>query len=88
MDEWHDVGGASDLSDDTPLAASIGGNEIGVYVVGDRYYAMENVCPHAYALLSQGFVEGEEIECPLHGARKASVCSSRSIDLSKKGERS
>ncbi len=69
MDEWHDVGGASDLSDDTPLAASIGGNEIGVYVVGDRYYAMENVCPHAYALLSQGFVEGEEIECPLHGAR-------------------
>ena len=47
----------------------IGENEIGLYLVGDRYYAMENVCPHAYALLSQGFVEGDEVECPLHGAR-------------------
>jgi 3-phenylpropionate/trans-cinnamate dioxygenase ferredoxin subunit len=69
MNGWHDVGAVSDLSDDAPIAATIGENEIGLYQVGDRYYAMENICPHAYALLSQGFVEGDEVECALHGAR-------------------
>jgi 3-phenylpropionate/trans-cinnamate dioxygenase ferredoxin component len=66
---WHAAGTLSDISDDQPLSASIEGKEVGVYLVGDKYYALEDVCPHAYALLSQGFVEGEEIECPLHGAK-------------------
>ena len=66
MNGWHDIGAASDVSDDAPLAAQVGEREIGIYKVGDCYYAMENICPHAYALLSQGFVEGDEIECPLH----------------------
>jgi 3-phenylpropionate/trans-cinnamate dioxygenase ferredoxin subunit len=69
MDEWHDAGAASELTEDTPVAARIGETEIGIYLVGDRCYAMENICPHAYALLSQGFVEGDEVECALHGAR-------------------
>ena len=68
-DGWHDAGTASELTEDAPIAARVGETEIGIYLVGDRYYAMENVCPHAYALLSQGFVEGDEVECPLHGAR-------------------
>ena len=39
MNGWHDVGVVSDLSDDAPIAATIGENEIGLYQVGDRYYA-------------------------------------------------
>lgn len=66
---WHDVGSRDELSEDQPLAAKVGKREIGIYLVGDAVYALEDVCPHAYALLSQGFVEGEEIECPLHGAK-------------------
>jgi len=66
---WHVAGTTSDIADDLPLSAKIEGREIGVYLVGGKYYALEDVCPHAYALLSQGFVEGEEIECPLHGAK-------------------
>jgi 3-phenylpropionate/trans-cinnamate dioxygenase ferredoxin component len=66
---WQDVGAADEVTEDTPLAASINGRAIGVYQLDGKYYALEDVCPHAEALLSQGFVEGEEIECPLHGAR-------------------
>ena len=66
---WHDVGAADEVTEDTPLPATVNGRAVGVYTLAGRYYALEDVCPHADALLSQGFVEGEEIECPLHGAR-------------------
>jgi 3-phenylpropionate/trans-cinnamate dioxygenase ferredoxin subunit len=67
--EWRDVGAVDEVTEDTPLPAVVDGRNVGVYLLGGRYYALEDVCPHADALLSQGFVEGEEIECPLHGAR-------------------
>jgi len=66
---WHVAGTVSDITEDQPLAAKVDDTELGVYVVAGKYYALEDVCPHAYALLSQGFVEGEEVECPLHGAK-------------------
>jgi 3-phenylpropionate/trans-cinnamate dioxygenase ferredoxin subunit len=69
MAEWHDVAAASEVGEDMPLAVKVGEREIGIYRLESGYYALEDICPHAYALLSQGFVEGEEIECPLHGAK-------------------
>jgi 3-phenylpropionate/trans-cinnamate dioxygenase ferredoxin subunit len=67
--EWHDVGAVEGVSDDLALAAKVGEREIGVYAIAGKLYALEDVCPHAYALLSQGFIDGEEVECPLHGAK-------------------
>jgi 3-phenylpropionate/trans-cinnamate dioxygenase ferredoxin component len=65
---WHDVGAQADLNEDQPLSVKVGDLEIGVYTLNGKLYALEDICPHAYALLSQGFVVGEEVECPLHGA--------------------
>jgi 3-phenylpropionate/trans-cinnamate dioxygenase ferredoxin subunit len=67
--EWHDVGAVEAVSEDLALAAKVGEREIGVYAIDGKLYALEDVCPHAYALLSQGFIDGEEVECPLHGAK-------------------
>jgi len=67
-DRWEKVGLLADMDEDEPLAVKLGGKEIGVYIVDGQVHAIEDVCPHAYTLLSQGFVDGEEIECPLHGA--------------------
>lgn len=39
-----------------------------MYLLDGNYYALEDVCPHAYALLSQGFVDDGKVECPLHEA--------------------
>lgn len=67
-DQWRCAGHAGDLSEDAPIEFKLDGTEIGIYRVGDELYALENVCPHAYALLTQGFIDGDTVECPLHEA--------------------
>jgi nitrite reductase/ring-hydroxylating ferredoxin subunit len=68
-DTWHRVAAVSDIRDGEAFPARVGELEIALIRVDGRIHAIEDVCPHAYALLSQGFVEGNEIECPLHAAR-------------------
>jgi 3-phenylpropionate/trans-cinnamate dioxygenase ferredoxin subunit len=66
---WHRVAAVSDIIDGEAKPARVGELEIALVRVDGMIHAFEDVCPHAYALLSQGFVEGNEIECPLHAAR-------------------
>ena len=69
MSDWHDVADSAQLDPDFPLGVEVNGKPIGLYMVDGKVCALEDVCPHAEALLSQGFVEGGVVECPLHGAR-------------------
>lgn len=68
MSEWITVGTIDQIDDDEGLSVEVGGKEVGIFRVGGTLYAIEDVCPHAYALLSQGFVDGQTVECCLHGA--------------------
>ncbi|ABH00338.1 non-heme iron oxygenase ferredoxin subunit (plasmid) [Rhodococcus sp. DK180] len=40
---------------------------LAAYRVGDDYFVTHNVCTHSYSLLTDGFQEGEVIECEVHG---------------------
>ena len=66
--EWHCVTTSDKVTAEAPVGVSHGDKKIAVFRVGDSYYATDNICPHAYALLTDGFVEGDKVECPLHGA--------------------
>lgn len=68
MSHWTAVGERAQVDADNPLGASVGETKIGIYEVDGALHAIEDVCPHAYALLTQGFVDGCEVECPLHNA--------------------
>lgn len=39
------------------------------HVEGEGFYAIDDVCTHDGGPLDQGELDGEEIECPRHGAR-------------------
>ena len=65
---WYPVGNVDEVAEDAPLAATAADTAIGVYLVDGTLHAIENVCPHAFALLTDGYVEGDEVECPLHQA--------------------
>jgi len=66
---WKRVASIAEVHPDSALPLTIEGKELALYRLGDNFYALEDVCPHAYALLSGGFIEGDQIECPLHAAR-------------------
>ena len=68
-DHWHDVAALDTLDADFPTGVLVEGHQIGLFMNGNDVHALEDVCPHAYALLSQGFQEDGYIECPLHAAK-------------------
>jgi 3-phenylpropionate/trans-cinnamate dioxygenase ferredoxin subunit len=57
------------ILEDQPFAARVEGRRLGLYRLGDRIYAIDDICPHQYAVLTDGYLEDGCIECPLHQAR-------------------
>ena len=47
----------------------IGDEDIALCNVEGEFYAIANVCTHDEGPLGAGYLMGEEIECPRHGAR-------------------
>ena len=64
--DWIDALATDDLPADDVLGVTVAGRDVAVYVVGDEVYATDNICTHGHARLCDGFLEGHEIECPLH----------------------
>jgi len=66
---WSRLAPSADVAPGSVAAFTVGNKDIAVYNVDGEFFATSNVCSHAYALLSDGFLEGHEIECPLHSGR-------------------
>lgn len=59
----------ADVPEGGVLAVEIDGEEIALVRDGSDVYAIRDECSHASIKLSEGDVEGCEIECWLHGSR-------------------
>lgn len=40
---------------------------VAIYNVDGEFYATSNICTHAIAILTDGYLEGDTVECALHG---------------------
>ena len=49
----------------------VGDEDVALCNVGGEIYAIANVCTHDDGPLGEGYLVGDEIECPRHGARFA-----------------
>ncbi|MHB1341458.1 MAG: Rieske 2Fe-2S domain-containing protein [Coriobacteriia bacterium] len=47
----------------------VGKKDIAVARVGEEFFALANVCRHAFAPLSEGYMDGYIVMCPWHGWR-------------------
>lgn len=43
--------------------------DVALYNIDGVIFATHNICTHAHALLSDGWLEDDVIECPLYGGR-------------------
>jgi 3-phenylpropionate/trans-cinnamate dioxygenase ferredoxin subunit len=60
-----------DIPDNEMRAFVVGERRVLVAHIDDNWYAVDDVCSHEYAELSEGWLEPEDctVECPLHGSR-------------------
>lgn len=73
----------------------IANEEVAVFKRSGALCAIENICPHEGGQLSKGWLEGDEVVCPIHGYRfhlKTGTCSTdpglkaKTFEVSKLGE--
>jgi len=65
-EKWVEAAAVADVPEGDVIGCAPDGRDIALYSVEGAIYATDNVCTHAHALLCEGFLEGYEIECPLH----------------------
>ena len=68
MGELRKVAETKDLLPGGALAVDVEGVRLALFNIDGTYYAIEDTCPHSGGPLSEGYVEGTQVECPLHGA--------------------
>jgi naphthalene 1,2-dioxygenase system ferredoxin subunit len=66
---WVRAAARSDLAEGEVIGVEVAGRSIALYDADGNLFATDNICTHAYARLSDGWLDGEVIECPLHAAR-------------------
>jgi 3-phenylpropionate/trans-cinnamate dioxygenase ferredoxin subunit len=67
-DTWHFVALASDFAPGDIRGFMVEGRDVLVCQSKLGWFALDNVCTHAYARLSEGRLRGCRLICPLHGA--------------------
>jgi nitrite reductase/ring-hydroxylating ferredoxin subunit len=63
------VADTKDIEPSQMKAVEVGDENICIINVEGKYYAIGNACMHQGGPLSDGTLEGYEVECPLHGAK-------------------
>lgn len=60
ISEIHDRRGKKFVLDDE--------NEIALFKVGEKFYAVDNICPHNHtSQIYDGYIENLYVACPVHG---------------------
>jgi nitrite reductase/ring-hydroxylating ferredoxin subunit len=66
---WKRVAGIAELKPGETKRVFVAGIDIALCNLAGSFYAVDNVCTHAYACLTDGYFEADTLECPLHGGR-------------------
>lgn len=68
-DAWVVVAKVDDVPEGEARRVEVGGRGIALYNVAGEIFATDDTCTHMRARLSDGYLEGHVIECPLHFGR-------------------
>jgi len=63
---WIRVTDAASIPLREGRAVRLGGEEVAIFNLGDKFLAVGNRCPHKGGPLADGIVSGDVVVCPLH----------------------
>jgi len=66
---WVRVGELAELPPGSAKVVYLGGDEVALFNVAGRLYAIDNRCSHANGPLYEGQVQGTVVTCPWHGSQ-------------------
>ena len=77
--KWVRLASIDDIAPGAALGVTFGEQNLALYHLEDgRVFCTDNICTHAFALLTDGWMEGTSIECPLH-AGQFDVCTGKGL---------
>ena len=62
------MGATTEVGPGEMLCVELQGREVLVCHLEEGFFAVDNICSHAHARMSEGRLRGHRIMCPLHGA--------------------
>lgn len=65
-EEWVRVAITSDVRDGGSKLVYVHGEQVAMFNVSGRFYAIANRCPHANGPLVDGILDGATVSCPVH----------------------
>lgn len=77
-ENWIDAAAVDAVPEGDVIGVNVAGKDIALYEVEGEIFATDNICTHGAARMSDGFLEGREIECPLHQGR-FDVCTGKAL---------
>jgi nitrite reductase/ring-hydroxylating ferredoxin subunit len=69
MSKFIPVAKKLEIPDQSAKCVQVEGKSIALFNLGGQFYAIDDTCSHVGGSLSGGLIQGEEVECPWHGAR-------------------
>ena len=66
--DFHPVLASDALPEGQMRACQLGGRLLVICRTRDGLFALDNICTHAHARMSEGRLRGQRLICPLHGA--------------------
>jgi len=66
---WIRITAAENIPPREGRTVQLGSLQLAIFNTGDRFLAVENLCPHGGGPLADGIVGGSTVTCPLHNWR-------------------
>ncbi len=60
---------AADIAEGTALKVETDGLTLAVFNVNGEYYVLDDLCTHGPGSLSEGYIEGDVVECNFHNGQ-------------------
>ena len=69
MSEFETVGNVIDFEEGRGKAVPVEGRMVAVFRRGEKWFAIDDLCPHMGASLAEGHLEDNTVTCPWHAWR-------------------